>query len=197
LSEDGAPLNITPKRQTFSPDTDLVNFGADVLEDLLDDEEAAETKQFLRPSVAAQEMEAMNAALPRASFDDDYHYERKNSSRQLNIRRERAGTITNVVSSLREMQSSVSLYDGYTAQWVQATNAHELIHESISSFMKRPEELLLQNTTFKSRFEEECNRSFVHVHTQSGTLEITPMQALHLPQNENFLVARVSYGEEV
>jgi hypothetical protein len=54
-----------------------------------------------------------------------------------------------------------------------------------------------ESEIFKKRFEEEGNRSFLHVHTKKGIVEITPMQALDLPETSKPLFVRISYGDEV
>ena len=49
---------------------------------------------------------------------------------------------------------------------------------------------------FKADFELECKRSFLHVHTTVGTAEITPIQALHLPESTRPTFVTVSYGAD-
>ena len=71
-------------------------------------------------------------------------------------------------------------------------NAH--VHYRLSAIMKRDSNILVDIKAFRDRFDEECYRSFIQVHIQEGILEITPMQALHIPETYSNLLVRVSYG---
>jgi len=46
-------------------------------------------------------------------------------------------------------------------------------------------------------FDDECDRSHQHVHTQGGRLEVTPIKALHLPGSmKKSMFVRIIYGAE-
>jgi uncharacterized protein YigA (DUF484 family) len=50
---------------------------------------------------------------------------------------------------------------------------------------------------FRKRFEEECSRNFVFAHSNEGSIEITPIQLLHLPESSRSIFVRLSYGNDV
>ncbi len=97
---------------------------------------------------------------------------------------------------LKPMPNVVYSYDQTYHNW--ATNALNDIpvHQAMSVSMDRAEEVSVDHQAFCRRFDQECRRSFEHVHTLSGTLEVTPMQALHLPEAKNPMLVRVSYGDQ-
>eukprot|EP00605_Chrysophyceae_sp_TOSAG23-4_P000166 GSChrysophyteH1.ASY1.ANO1.190.1 assembled CDS len=63
--------------------------------------------------------------------------------------------------------------------------------------MSRLPSSIEKENNFASLFDIECARNYAHTHTQGGTLEVTPIQALHLPGSmKRSMFVRVSYGEQ-
>lgn len=81
--------------------------------------------------------------------------------------------------------------------WVKSSAHNTKIHSRFASTMERNPKTVEENRAFKDRFEKESQRSFIHVHTQAGVLEVIPMQALHIPISKHPMLVRLSYGNEV
>jgi hypothetical protein len=62
--------------------------------------------------------------------------------------------------------------------------------------MKRSTTIESANRFFTDRCLEETRRSFAHVHLTTGTLFITPMQALHLPDTKKHVSVKITYGDQ-
>lgn len=62
--------------------------------------------------------------------------------------------------------------------------------------MRRHQVVEDDNAAFLKRCHEECYRSFKHIQLSTGTLKITPMQALYLPDQKRHVSVRVSYGDD-
>jgi hypothetical protein len=62
--------------------------------------------------------------------------------------------------------------------------------------MRRRDEVDSECETFRARMDEETQRSYVNVNSLKGRLEITPIQALNLPQSDRPVYVQFTYGEE-
>jgi hypothetical protein len=122
------------------------------------------------------------------SFSNDFSYNNKNESKQ-----------TDNNFSLSKFQRSTSLHVSILKNWIEKSKLHHQFHMHLLNSMNRNGALQIKKESeiFKKRFEEEGNRSFLHVHTKKGIVEITPMQALDLPETSKPLFVRISYGDEV
>ena len=83
------------------------------------------------------------------------------------------------------------------SNWFVSSSKHKHVHECLSNHMRRDDELLIDIKAFSDRLLDECCRNFELVHIDKGILEITTMQALHLPETMTNLLVRISYGKEV
>ena len=71
------------------------------------------------------------------------------------------------------------------------------IHSKMAHFMTRNAETTDDEIVFKERFNEECEKTFVSLHSIEGDIEVIPLQAQNLPESQNAVFVRISYGEEV
>ena len=94
------------------------------------------------------------------------------------------------------MPTVVHAHDQIYRTWAVKSLNNIPIHRSMAVGMDRAPDVTVDHNAFCRRFEQECRRSFEHVHTLSGVLEVTPMQALHLPETKNPMLVRVSYGHQ-
>ena len=62
--------------------------------------------------------------------------------------------------------------------------------------MRRTDKMDEECETFLDRTEEESKRNFMNVNSVRGRIEITPIQALNLPQSERPVYVQLSYGDE-
>lgn len=86
--------------------------------------------------------------------------------------------------------------DSNMNKWLRSTRPLRALHDQLSSFMSRPAGIEEQNFSFRQQFDREGSRSYIHAFTQTGTLEIAPIQALHLPVSNNYVHVKISYGNE-
>lgn len=100
-------------------------------------------------------------------------------------------------NSIKIMPSAEHAHDKVYHNWATRSLSNIPVHSAMSVSMDRTNEVLIDHHAFCRRFDQECRRSFEHVHTLSGVLEVTPMQALHLPEAKNPMLVRVSYGDQV
>jgi hypothetical protein len=98
---------------------------------------------------------------------------------------------------LKPMPTAIHAHDTNCRNWAQRSLNHMHVHKAMAQSMARSAEVSTDHDAFCRRFEQECRRTFEHVHTLSGILEVTPMQALRLPETKNPVLVRVSYGETV
>lgn len=99
--------------------------------------------------------------------------------------------------ALKPMPNAVHEHDDHHHAWAIAALNNIPVHQAMAESMDRSEEVISDHQAFCRRFDQECRRSFEHVHTMTGTLEVTPMQALHLPEAKNPMLVRVAYGDQV
>ena len=81
--------------------------------------------------------------------------------------------------------------------WADNQMNYQPVHNALKSYMKLSNDVSIQHSTFRERFVEECNRNFVFAHTNEGSVEITPIQLLHLPESNSSIFVRISYGNDV
>jgi hypothetical protein len=119
----------------------------------------------------------------------------KLSRRGLSAKFDEEGNLQSL--ALKPMPSVVHAHDGVYHSWALRSLNNIPVHKAMATSMSRAEEITKDHNAFCKRFDQECRRSFDHVQTLSGILEVTPMQALHLPETKNPMLVRVSYGETV
>jgi hypothetical protein len=119
----------------------------------------------------------------------------KLSRRGLSAKFDEEGNLQSL--ALKPMPSVIHAHDGIYHSWALRSLNNIPIHKAMATSMSRAEEISTDHHAFCKRFDQECRRSFDHVQTLSGILEVTPMQALHLPETKNPMLVRVSYGETV
>lgn len=99
--------------------------------------------------------------------------------------------------TVKVMPPAEHAHDRVYHGWATRSLNNIPVHHAMALSMDRATEVAIDHHAFCRRFDQECRRSFEHVHTLSGVLEVTPMQALHLPEAKNPMLVRVSYGEQV
>jgi hypothetical protein len=119
----------------------------------------------------------------------------KQMRRGLSAKFDEESNVQSVV--VKPMPPALHLHDGIYQNWSKRSVNNIPIHKAMSVSMTRATEVISDHDAFCRRFEQECRRTFEHVHTLSGILEVTPMQALRLPECKNPMLVRVSYGETV
>jgi hypothetical protein len=119
----------------------------------------------------------------------------KLSRRGLSAKFDEEGNLQSL--ALKPMPSVIHAHDGIYHSWALRSLNNIPTHKAMATSMSRAEAISTDHHAFCKRFDQECRRSFDHVQTLSGTLEVTPMQALHLPETKNPMLVRVSYGETV
>lgn len=104
-----------------------------------------------------------------------------------------------------------TMHDQLIMQWAKclkriseqkiAENGNYIIldddNKPIQSVLRRKDSVHNDNLLFLKRADEECNRSYHHVHSTTGTLEITAIQALQLPDPKHPLHVSINYGDEI
>ena len=100
-------------------------------------------------------------------------------------------------SVLKSLPAVIHMHDEVYHNWAERSLHNIPVHQAMYDTMVRAKEVTVDHHAFCRRFEQECRRSFEHVHTLSGVLEVTPMQALHLPETKTPMLVRVAYGETV
>lgn len=115
--------------------------------------------------------------------------------RGLSAKFDEEGNVQSIV--LKPMPNAVHTHDQNYRNWALRSLNNMSIHKAMGRSMARATEVVTDHDAFCRRFEQECRRTFEHVHTLGGILEVTPMQALHLPETKNPMLVRVSYGETV
>lgn len=81
--------------------------------------------------------------------------------------------------------------------WLASTSTLKQFHNKLARFMVRPTSVQNLNADFRCQFVREAWRNFTHAFTQTGVLEIAPIQALHLPVDNSYVHIKLSYGSEV
>jgi hypothetical protein len=99
--------------------------------------------------------------------------------------------------SIKLMPSVAHGHTHIYRSWARRSLAHSAIHSAMSTCMERPHEVAADSIAFCRRLNQECRRTFEHVHALSGVLEVTPMQAVYLPEAKNPMLVRISYGDQV
>ena len=103
----------------------------------------------------------------------------------------------NNIMSMKQLQPLLMGQNKEMLNWFITSSKYKYIHQHLSYHMNRDNELLVDMKAFSDRLIDECCRNFELVHIDKGTIEITPMQALHLPETLTNLFVRISYGKEV
>lgn len=67
------------------------------------------------------------------------------------------------------------------------------VNDSCGSMVRR-EDVIVQEDNFVNWFDEESNRNYMNVLSTAGTVEITAIQALHLPVANRPVFVKISYG---
>lgn len=60
----------------------------------------------------------------------------------------------------------------------------------------RRDDVIVQENNYKSWFDEESNRNYMNILSMAGVVEITAVQALHLPVSNRPVFVKMSYGGE-
>lgn len=103
----------------------------------------------------------------------------------------------NNIMCMKQLQPLLMGQNKEMLNWFITSSKYKYIHQHLSHHMDRDNELLVDMQAFSDRLIDECCRNFELVHIDKGTIEITPMQALHLPETLTNLFVRISYGKEV
>jgi len=104
---------------------------------------------------------------------------------------------SNNVMCIKQLQPLLMGQNKEMLNWFITSSKYKYVHQHLSYHMNRDNELLVDMKAFSDRLIDECCRNFELVHIDKGTIEITPMQALHLPETLTNLFVRISYGKEV
>jgi hypothetical protein len=104
---------------------------------------------------------------------------------------------SNNIMCMKQLQPLLMGQNKEMLNWFITSSKYKYVHQHLSYHMNRDNELLVDMKAFSDRLIDECCRNFELVHIDKGTIEITPMQALHLPETLTNLFVRISYGKEV
>lgn len=102
-----------------------------------------------------------------------------------------------LLSMMKPLPTVLHCQDTILQKWALDALNHMHVHKSLSVSMDRKPEVVHDYKAFCERVEDESHRSYEHVHAVAGVLEVTPMQALHLPESKTPMLVRVSYGDQV
>jgi hypothetical protein len=98
-----------------------------------------------------------------------------------------------VISNTVKKRASLIYKDRMDLISNKSSNALDSVREW-NKIMNRRIDIENDNIEFNTVFEEECRRNFAHVHAVQGYIEITPLQALHLPESRKPLHVKMKYG---